>query len=195
MPNDTATILPGRNAAGARFVGRPADRSHSMDHRHRRVSTARFVNAMRGAATGVNIVTTDGTAGRYGITVSAFSSVSAEPPMLLVCINRRSPVCDALATNRCFTVNVLSTLHESLANTFAGKADAGAPYDFGAACWKESATGAPMLAGSVAGFDCTLTGTLDAGTHRIFIGTVVEVATAASDPLLYSNRMYGRVSR
>ena len=159
------------------------------------VSAAEFVDAMRGAVTGVNIVTTDGAAGRFGVTVSAFSSVSAEPPMVLVCINRRSPVSDALATNGCFSVNVLSTSHQGLADSFAGNSDSGGPYDFGAAGWNESATGAPVLSDAVAGFDCSLATTVDAGTHRIFIGRVVKVSRSAADPLLYSNRTYGRVGR
>ena len=156
---------------------------------------ADFVAAMRDTVAGVNIVTTDGAAGRFGVTVSAFSSVSAEPPMVLVCINRSSPASDALAANGCFAVNVLSTLQQSLADTFAGRPAKGAPYDFGAARWNASTTGAPVLAGAVAGFDCALVATIDAGTHRIFLGRVVCVAASARDPLLYSNRMYGRVGR
>jgi flavin reductase (DIM6/NTAB) family NADH-FMN oxidoreductase RutF len=154
-----------------------------------------FIEGMRGAVTGVNIVTTNGAAGRFGVTVSAFSSVSAEPPMVLVCINRRSPASDALATNECFAVNVLSTSQRNLADTFAGSPESGKPYDFDAARWSKSTTGAPVLSGTVAGFDCTLVKTVDVGTHRIFIGRVVDVASAARDPLLYSNRMYGRVGR
>ena len=159
------------------------------------VSASEFVEAMRSAVTGVNIVATDGAAGRYGVTVSAFSSVSAEPPMVLVCINRSSPVSAALTRNRAFAVNVLATSQQSLADSFAGRPGAGAPYDFGAACWSAGTTGAPFLSGAVAGLDCALVTTVDAGTHRIFIGRVVNVAKAANDPLLYSNRTYGRVGR
>ena len=155
----------------------------------------RFLAGMSQAAATVNIVTTDGTAGRFGVTVSAFSSVSAEPPMVLVCINRRSPVSDALATNGCFAVNVLSMAQRSLAHTFAGSSDSSTPYDFGTARWNAFATGAPMLSGAIAGFDCALATSVDAGTHRIFIGRVVDVGTTAADPLLYSNRKYGRVGR
>lgn len=159
------------------------------------VSAAEFVEAMRSAVTGVSIITTDGAAGRYGVTVSAFSSVSAEPPMVLVCISRSSPVSAALSHNKCFAVNVLSTLQQNLADTFAGRPGSCPPYDFSAARWNESITGAPVLSGAVAGLDCALVATVDAGTHRIFLGRVVLVATAATDPLLYSNRMYGRVGR
>lgn len=157
------------------------------------VSAAEFIAAMRGTVSGVNIVTTDGAAGRFGVTVSAFSSVSAEPPMVLVCINRRSPASDALAANGCFAVNVLSTSHRDLADVFAGNPRSGIGYDFGAARWNTSTTGAPVLSGAVAGFGCVLATIIDAGTHRIFIGSVVDISVADSGPLVYSNRKYGHV--
>ena len=195
MQNHISTILPGDDPAGTFFAKRRVDQLRPVASLPEPVSAAEFVDAMRGAVTGVNIVTTDGTAGRFGVTVSAFSSVSAEPPMVLVCVNRRSPVSDALVINGCFAVNVLSTSHQRLADIFAGNPDSSTPYDFGAARWNGSATGAPVLAGSVAGFDCALATTVDAGTHRVFIGRVLDVSTSAADPLLYSNRRYGRVGR
>ena len=195
MQNPVPTFLPGDNPVKTFLTGESMDQQHSGKRDPDPVSAAEFVDALRSAVTGVTIVTTDGAAGRYGVTVSAFSSVSAEPPMVLACINRNSPVADALARNKCFAVNVLSTSQQSLADTFAGRPGKRTPYDFSAARWSESPTGAPVLAGAVAGFDCALVTMVDAGTHRIFIGRVVSVATAARDPLLYSNRAYGRVGR
>ena len=195
MQNPITTILPGSTPAGRHFASKLPDQLRPVQRFPELMSASDFVAAMRGAVTGVTIVTTDGAAGRFGVTVSAFSSVSAEPPMVLVCVNRSSPVCDALTVNGCFAVNVLSTFQQSLADTFAGSPDSSTPYDFGAGRWNESATGAPILSGAVAGFDCALATTVDAGTHRIFIGRVVDVATGAADPLLYSNRTYGRIGR
>ena len=195
MQNRIPAFLPGKAAVRNFFVSGPVDPLHHAEHQPEPVSTVAFIEGMRGAVTGVNIVTTDGAAGRFGVTVSAFSSVSAEPPTVLVCINRTSPLCDALTINECFAINVLSTFQQSLAGTFAGSPDSGAPYDFSAARWNPSTTGAPVLSGAVAGFDCALVTLVDVGTHRIFIGRVVGVATAARDPLLYSNRKYGRVGR
>jgi flavin reductase (DIM6/NTAB) family NADH-FMN oxidoreductase RutF len=195
MQNRISTILPGNDTVRTYPGSRPPVQLNPADRRPDPVSAAQFVDAMRGAATGVNIVTTNGTAGRFGVTVSAFASVSAEPPMVLVCINRGSPVSGALATNGCFAVNVLATSQQRLADTFAGNPDGGAPYDFNAARWKGSASGAPVLSGAVAGFDCVLATTVDAGTHRIFIGSVVDVSTTPTAPLLYSNRRYGHVGR
>lgn len=195
MQNQVSAFLPGDDLVRTILVNEPMEQLHPGEGHPEPVAAAAFVEGMRGAVTGVNIVTTDGAAGRFGVTVSAFSSVSAEPPMVLVCINQRSPVSDALARNKCFAVNVLSTMQQNLADSFAGSPGRWTPYDFDLARWNASITGAPVLSGAVAGFDCALATTVDAGTHRIFIGRVVGVATAARDPLLYSDRMYGRVGR
>ncbi len=151
-----------------------------------------FVNAMRGAVTGVNVVTTDGAAGRFGVTVSAFSSVSADPPMVLICINRRSPAGAAVSENGRFCVNVLSTKQRAIADTFAGYPAEGAPYDFTAARWDEGYTGAPSLLDAIAAFDCVVETTIDAGSHTVFIGRVLGVKEGEGRPLLYTERLYGR---
>ena len=151
-----------------------------------------FVQAMRGAATGVNIVTTDGTAGRFGLTVSAFSSVSAEPPMVLVCINRRSPACTAMHKNRRFCVNVLSEAQRAIADSFAGDPATGRAYDFGVASWTVSQTGSPILDKSIASFDCAVATVIDAGSHSIFVAQVTGSNAGDDAPLLYTGRDYGR---
>jgi flavin reductase len=151
-----------------------------------------FVNAMRGAVTGVNIVTTDGPGGRFGLTVSAFSSVSADPPVVLICINRRSPASVAVRENGQFCVNVLSTKQRAIADRFAGYPAEGAPYDFTAARWDEGYTGAPSLVDAIATFDCVLETTIDSGSHTVFIGRVLGVKEGEGRPLLYTDRLYGR---
>ena len=151
-----------------------------------------FVNAMRGAVTGVNVVTTDGAAGRFGLTVSAFSSVSAEPPMVLICINRRSPAGAAVSENGRFCVNVLSTKQRDIADTFAGYPADGAPYDFTVARWNEGYIGAPSLVDAIATFDCVVETTIDSGSHTVFIGRVLGVKEGEGRPLLYTDRAYGR---
>ncbi len=151
-----------------------------------------FVNAMRGAVTGVNVVTTDGPAGRFGLTVSAFSSVSADPPMVLICINRRSPAGAAVSENGRFCVNVLSTKQRDIADIFAGYPAEGAPYNFTATGWDEGYTGAPSLLDAIATFDCVVESTIDSGSHTVFIGRVLGVKESAGRPLLYTDRAYGR---
>ncbi len=154
-----------------------------------------FIGAMGRVMASVTIVTTDGGAGRFGVTVSAMSSVSADPPLLLACINRRSPACRAIAENRVFGVNVLSTEQREVAQIFAGRSPSGPPFDFGCAEWRVHYSGAPTLQGAVAAFDCRLLTSYDAGTHRIFIGEVIEAFAGAGQPLLYGSRRYARADR
>src|SRR5690242_13985198 len=77
------------------------------------VRAEQFTAAMGLAATGVSVVTTDGLQGRFGLTVSAVSSVSADPPLVLVCINRKSPAVAAVDGNGVFAVNLLSARHRA----------------------------------------------------------------------------------
>jgi len=156
------------------------------------VDRSAFVNAMRGAVTGVNVVTTDGPAGRFGQTVSAFSSVSADPPTVLVCINKRSPASAAVLENGRFCVNVLSIEQRYIADTFAGRPAEGVIYDFATARWNED-MGLPSLVDAIGSFECLVETAVDAGSHAIFIGRVRGVAEASGHPLLYTDRAYGRV--
>src|SRR5689334_3221057 len=89
-----------------------------------------FVTAMAGAVTGVTVITTDGPAGRFGLTVSATASVSAEPPMILACVNRRSPAAAAIEANQAFCLNLLSDVQFPLADVFAGRSKDRPPYSF-----------------------------------------------------------------
>lgn len=164
-----------------------------MYNHHRaeqQVSIPSFVAAMAGAASQVTVVTTDGTHGRMGITVSAFASVSAEPPLLLVCINENSPAVVAIESHNAFCVNVLSESQSHVANCFAGRLGDHRPYDFSCAEWGEAGTGAPVLDGATANFDCRVACSYRAGTHRIFIGRVTAVLSSERASLGFSNRAY-----
>ena len=154
----------------------------------------RFIAAMAHAATGVSVVTTDGEAGRLAVTVSAISSVSAEPPLMLACINRRSPVAAAIERNGLMAINVLAESQHRIANVFAGRSR-GANYDFGCAEWYRSMTGSPLLSGAAAVFDCELDAIHDAGTHRIMIGRVVEAHCGEALPLVYARRGYRTIAK
>ena len=154
------------------------------------VTPVQFTEAMAQAATSVSIVTTDGPSGRFGMTVSAVASVSAEPPMVLACINRRSPAIEAIQTNAVFCINILSASQSALANCFAGRPDAGPAFDFDTASWREGVSGAPILEDAAATFDCVLADSHDAGTHRIFIGRVQVADCTQHQPLAYARRAY-----
>lgn len=152
-----------------------------------------FVAAMGLVATGVSVVTTDGPAGRFGLTVSAVSSVSAEPPLVLVCINRKSPAVAALEANGVFAVNLLAAAHQAYAETFSGRPREGNPFDFANHDWREGETGLPLVTDATAVFECAMHDRLDAGTHRIFIGRVLAAHRGQPDPLVYCNRAFRRI--
>jgi len=150
-----------------------------------------FVEAMGRAVTGVTIVATDGPAGRLGQTVSAMCSVSAEPPTLLVCVNRRSPLAAAAAANGWFGVSILAASQTRLSQRFAGRPEDGdEAYAFDPADWHLH--GQPVASAASASFVCAVDRVVDSGTHAVLFGTVVEAAAGAATALLYSRRSYGR---
>ena len=157
------------------------------------VGAAQFTAAMGLAATGVSVVTTDGPAGRFGLTVSAVSSVSADPPLVLICINRKSPAMAAVEANGVFAVNLLSARHRAYAETFSGRPREGRPFDFANHDWHDGEMGLPLVRDATAIFECETHDRLDAGTHRIFIGRVIAAHRGAADPLVYCNRAFRRI--
>lgn len=154
------------------------------------VERASFVSAMSSAVTSVNVVTTDGVSGIFGVTVSAMASVSADPPMLLVCVNRRSPACAAIKENGVFCVNLLAASQHDISDVFAGHPREGEAFDFRCAEWQTTITGAARLPDAASTFDCVVHSSQDAGTHTIFVGRVVEVTATESAPLAHCRRTY-----
>lgn len=149
-----------------------------------------FTDAMRQTVSGVSVITTDGDHGRFGMTVSSVTSVSAEPPLLLVCVNRSSVAHDAIAGNQRFAVNTLAAHQQSVAASFAGSNAFGPAYEFEHGSWSMTASGLPVLTEAAAIFDCQLDTAIKAGTHTIFIGRVNEAFGSDHSPLAYSNREY-----
>ena len=148
-----------------------------------------FVHAMSRAVNGVSIVTTDGPSGRYGMTVSSMTSVSAEPSMLLVCVNRNAVPHDPICTNNRFTINVLAANQQRLANRFAGRTEDA--YSFDRESWDLDAS-MPRLRHAAAWFECRLASSMSFGSHSIFVGEVTDAHGADTTPLLYTGRNYGR---
>jgi flavin reductase len=151
-----------------------------------------FVNAMASAAMGVSVVTTQGPTGRFGLTVSAWSSVSVEPPILLVCIHRKNQIVEAITANGIFAVNALSVAQAEIARVFAGRPTSGEGYVFDDAMWKLSPETQPTLDHAAAHFLCSVESWHDVGTHRIFMGRVGEAVSGKDQPLLYHNRQFGQ---
>ena len=101
----------------------------------RHCEPADFISSMSRAVNGVSIVTTNGPQGRFGLTVSSMTSVSATPPMLLVCINRDAVPHDAIRANGRFTINVLGEGQQAVANQFAGRTDNDAQWRTSTVSW------------------------------------------------------------
>jgi flavin reductase (DIM6/NTAB) family NADH-FMN oxidoreductase RutF len=150
-----------------------------------------FLEMMRRTASGVSVVTTDGAAGRAGVTVSAVCSVSLEPPSVLACVYGRSAVIEKVQRNRGFCINILGDDQHPVAECFAGRVPALREDRFACAGWHRLATGAPALDDAIASLDCQLTGELPFGSHVILIGTVLACDGRERAPLIYTNRGYG----
>jgi flavin reductase len=153
------------------------------------VSQQAFRDAMAKMAAAVNIITTDGPAGKAGFAATAVCSVTDSPASLLICLNRTASVFETVIANGIVCVNVLSAEHQALSSLFGGKT----PVDerFAAADWHVGTTGAPMLSDAMVSFDCVITETLDIGTHRILFCSVKAIEEReASGALLYFKRGY-----
>ncbi|WP_206243959.1 flavin reductase family protein [Novosphingobium terrae] len=155
---------------------------------------ADFKNAMRRLAATVGIISAGGPdtqAERHGITATAITSLSMDPPALLVCINRSGSFHPLMLRNGHFCVNLLRSAQAGVSNAFAGKL---APADrFLHGEWDEDELGVPFLRDAQANIFCTRQETVEYGSHSIFIGAVRHVALADEiNPLLFVNGAYGQ---
>lgn len=159
-----------------------------------RVEKQDFRNAMARLGAAVNIITTDGPAGRAGFTASAVCSVTDTPPTLLVCLNRSASVYEIFNANRQLCINTLASGHETLSNLFGGKT---AMADrFLAADWSTLVTGSPILTGAVASFDCKVTQVMSVGTHDILLCEAQAlVCNDNMHGLIYFDRGYHQLMR
>lgn len=142
-----------------------------------------FITAMRKVASTVTVVTTDGPAGLHGATVSAFSSLSADPPSVLVCLKADSRIAKAVTANGVFCVNILNEDAVELATSFAGSFDETKPDRF-EGLEVTATTEGPILPRATA-FACSLNRTVLHGSHAICIGDVTGISDAGEQPLTY----------
>jgi flavin reductase len=158
---------------------------------------AQFIDGMSRAAFCVSVVTTDGPAGRSGVTISAMSSISADGdrPTILVCIHHQSRTAAAILENGTFCANVLRDDQSGIADRFGGRVQLEDGDKFAGATWIEGGTLAPRLADSVAAFDCRVLSAERVGTHHIFIGAVESVTTGSGTALIYADRVYSKAQR
>ncbi|MBZ0325720.1 MAG: flavin reductase family protein [Alphaproteobacteria bacterium] len=155
------------------------------------VPAKQFLAAMRQLAGAVNIVTTRHGARRAGLTATAVCSLNIEPPRLLACVNKGAGAHDDIGASGRFCVNVLGVQHVDLAQRFSGVLGIEGEERFaGGAEWGELATGAPVLAGALAAFDCRVHKAIEAASHTIFIGDVERAAGSDGAPLIYLDGTY-----
>jgi len=152
------------------------------------VGPARFRELVGCFATGVTVLTTRTPEGQpVGMTASAVASVSLDPPLVLVCVDRRHDMHPALGAARHFVLNVLAADQEPLSRRFADLAND----RFAGVTWHDNADGMPVLEGAVAAIECEKQSAVPAGDHTVFFGLVTGGRTTARDPLVYYRSAYG----
>lgn len=149
-----------------------------------------FRNAMARFASGVTIVTTRDRDGSIaGFTASAFSSLSLDPPLLLVCLQKDADCYAAFMQAEVFAVSILSHGQEEIAIRFATKS---VDKMDGTPSVPGPATGLPVIAEASTGIECSMRERVDGGDHTILVGEVIGAESNASEPLLHFNRQFGR---
>ena len=141
-------------------------------------------------ATGVTVVTTGGAAGAHGLTANAVASLSLDPPLVLVAVDKKAHSMDFLKANRCFAINILTLEQEAISRRFATPG----PKDFHDLSVRTAETGAPILADCLAFVDCRVVEILPGGDHDIFIGQIVAGELHEGHPLLYYSGKYRRLA-
>ncbi len=148
-------------------------------------------------ATGVAVVTSLDAAGEpVGTTANAITSLSLEPPLVLVCLARTSNTLRAVRAHRAFAINILAAGHGEVSNGFARPGIAPGAWELVGR--RHAATGSPCLPGALAWLDCALERLLPGGDHEIAIGRVLELESGEHDepPLLFYQGQYAsRVRR
>jgi len=141
------------------------------------IDAAAFKKGMRHLAASVTLITTRHRDLRGGLTATAVCSVSADPPQILVCVNKSASAHDTIGEAGFFCINILAPDHRKIAERFAGMHGIEGDerfLDLGE--WATLTTGAPVLKGCPVSFDCKLVTEVSAGTHTIYIGEIVDLA-------------------
>ncbi len=159
------------------FLG---ERLSGFDNRELRSAFGSFM-------TGVTIVTTAGVDGQpRGFTANSFTSVSLEPPLLMICIGKQAASMEVFSRAKGFAVNILSEAQKDTSVLFASKR----PDKFDAATWRAGPFGNPLIEGSAAWFDCARYQVIDAGDHIILMGHIEAFSYSDANPLGYARGHY-----
>jgi 3-hydroxy-9,10-secoandrosta-1,3,5(10)-triene-9,17-dione monooxygenase reductase component len=156
-----------------------------------------FRDVMGRFATGISVITTlDADGSPAGITVSAMSSVSLDPPLVMVALARTRFITPMVAAAGRFAVNVLRHDQQALSDCFAHAPVSPGREDFCGAVWHRGPSGLPLLDDTLATLECSVVQSYEVGDHELFIARVDSLQTAEpgdADPLLYFRRQYLRV--
>lgn len=147
-----------------------------------------FRNALGRFATGVTVVSLQTPEGVHGMTANSFTSVSLEPPLILVCVDRRNRTHALIPETGRFGVSVLAEDQLAISNHYAGKRDESLNPR-----WRRDETESPVLDRALAWFDCRLHATYDGGDHSIFVGEVERMSYREGEPLLFFAGAYRRI--
>ncbi|MGZ8189693.1 MAG: flavin reductase family protein [Methylococcaceae bacterium] len=157
------------------------------------VSVDDFKKALQLWASGVTVVTTHSIKfGLQGMTVTAFSSVSVDPPQILVCLNGSADTGTGIDESQSFAVNILNADQQDVSNQFAGGSSQQQRFENTA--WQAGITGAPLLNDSLMSLDCKVVEKVRAGTHWIIIGEVQDCVCRPGEPLLYYRGAYRQLA-
>jgi 4-nitrophenol 2-monooxygenase / 4-nitrocatechol 4-monooxygenase, reductase component len=154
----------------------------------RRLDSNEFRDIIGRFASGVTVITVEHEDQRYGTTASAVCSLSLEPPMLLVCLNKSSSTGQAIASARHFAVNILGEGQADAAMRFAGKGD-----KFAGQRIVRGDAGQPLLGDALANLECRLVEEVTGGTHTVFLGEVEQATGGHGAPLAYFRGQFGRL--
>ncbi len=158
---------------------------------HPRISVEEFREALAHFASGVTIVTAATPDGPHGVTVNAFASLSLDPPLVLVCIERSRYSHAVLEAAGAFAINVLAAGQEALSRFFSSTGRPEGPFAFHGIPHRPGRLGAPLLDGCLAYLECRVTARYPGGDHTIFVAEVVAAdVVPGRRPLLYYNRGY-----
>ena len=148
-----------------------------------------FRSALGSFVSGVTVVTTRDDSRPHGLTVSAFSSLSLDPPLVLICIDKKTVSYDALTRSGAFAINILADDQENISRQFASRV----PDKFQDIAYYEGANKVPVLEGTVASIECLIVQAYEGGDHTIFIGEVHSSVTRERRPLSYFRGGYRRL--
>ena len=155
------------------------------------VTSEQFRRACGRFATGVTVASAlDAQGTPHGLTVSSFTSVSLEPPLVLICLGHAVTVIDIFRSAAHFGVNILSDHQRDLSEQFARKG-----HDrFNGVKWRPGQTGAPLIEGVLAQIECQVHQRFTSGDHDIFVGNMVRMHVAEGHPLIYYASRYRKLA-